>query len=137
MDRSEALARLHKSRVGHLATVRPDGTPHIVPITFGVVDDHLFTMVDHKPKTTRRLQRLTNIETNGIAALLVDQYDNEWTDLWWVRIVGVADVHRDGIIWEKAVDALREKYHQYQAQPPRGAAISISIDKVSYWSNTP
>ncbi len=137
MDRSEALRRLGTSKLGHLATVRPDGTPHVVPVTYGVVNNRIVTMVDHKLKKTKRLQRLTNVETNGTAGFLVDYYHDRWEDLWWVRVDGLAEVHRDGACWEEAVGALTEKYHQYRAQPPSGAAISISMDKVSYWSNTP
>jgi len=137
MDRSEALRRLHTSDVGHLATVHPDGTPHLVPITYGVANNHIVTMVDHKPKTTTRLQRLANVESSGTASFLVDNYSPEWDELWWVRIDGAAEVHRNGVIWEKAASVLIEKYSQYREQPPSGPAISISIDEVTYWSSTP
>ncbi len=137
MDRSEALRRLRTSKVGHLATVRPDGTPHVVPVTFGVVSNRIVTMVDHKPKTTTHLQRLTNVEANGTAGFLVDHYTDVWKDLWWVRIDGVAEVHSDGTTWKRAGIALEKKYHQYRDRAPMGPAISISIDKVSYWSSTP
>jgi len=137
MDRSEALLRLNTSDVGHLATVRPDGTAHVVPITYGVGDNHIVTMVDHKPKTTTRLQRLANVESSGTASFLVDHYSQDWDSLWWVRIDGLAEVHHSGRIWETAAGVLAEKYSQYRERPPSGPAITISIDEVSYWSSTP
>ena len=33
-----------------LATVRPDGSPHVVPIVFALVGDRLVTAVDAKPE---------------------------------------------------------------------------------------
>ena len=50
----------------------------------------IYTAVDHKPKTTRRLQRLINIEQNPSVALLAEDYDEDWERLWWVRAEGVA-----------------------------------------------
>lgn len=136
MDRIEALRRLEISTVGHLATVRPEGTPHLVPVTYAVIDNQVVTMVDHKPKTTSHLQRLANVEANGAASLLVDQYSDEWSDLWWVRVDGSASVHRDGSVRRQATAALVAKYFQYQEQQPKGPAIVMSIDQVSYWSST-
>lgn len=137
MDRSEALRRLADARVGHLATTRPDGRPHLVPVTFSLSDDVIVTMIDHKPKTTQRLQRLINIESNGSASLLVDHYSEDWTELWWVRVDGSADVESDGERWAWAAETLATKYDQYRSRPPRGPAIFITVDDVSYWSSTP
>ena len=52
------------ARVARLATVDPDGRPHVVPICFALEGDVLYTAVDEKPKRTRALQRLRNIEAN-------------------------------------------------------------------------
>ncbi|MDP9296456.1 MAG: pyridoxamine 5'-phosphate oxidase family protein, partial [Actinomycetota bacterium] len=48
--------RLAGGRVAHLATVRPDGGPHVVPIVFALEGDRLYTAIDDKPKRTRGLQ---------------------------------------------------------------------------------
>ena len=45
------------ARVARLATVDPDGRPHVVPICFALDGDTLYTAVDEKPKSTRRLIR--------------------------------------------------------------------------------
>jgi hypothetical protein len=34
----ETVERLRRAQVGRLATARPDGTPHVVPFVFVVVD---------------------------------------------------------------------------------------------------
>ena len=135
MDRTEALDRLALARVGHLATTRSDGRPHVVPVTFALLDDAIVTMVDHKPKTTRRLQRLANINSNGHAALLVDYYTDDWDRLWWVRVDGDAAVATEGDLWSTAREALSTKYGQYKDHLPTGALITIAVDNVTSWAS--
>jgi PPOX class probable F420-dependent enzyme len=118
MDRAEALARLERSPVAHLATTRPDGGPHLVPVTFALDADRIVHMIDQKPKSTTRLQRLVNIAANPRASLLVDHYNDDWARLWWVRVDGMAQT---------------SKYHHYQDRPPQGPAVLITIEKVIGW----
>ena len=94
-------------------------------------------MVDHKPKTTTRLQRLANIEQNSQVSLLADHYEEDWDALWWVRVDGQAELHEEGHIWETARRALAGKYEQYRERPPEGAAIIMTMNRVVWWSSTP
>ncbi len=89
-------ARFAQAPVARLATAGPDGRPHLVPVVFALHDGVVYTAVDAKPKTTQRLRRLTNIERNPQVTLLVDHYDEDWTQLWWVRADGIATIHHDG-----------------------------------------
>lgn len=137
MNRAESLDRLAAARSGHLATVRPDGRPHIVVITFALMDEYVVTAIDHKPKSTQRLQRLVNIESNPTASFLVDHYeDDEWDRLWWVRVDGTAAIHELGALREHAVATLAGKYTQYQERPPQGPVITVELENVSSWSST-
>src|SRR4051794_27654196 len=56
-----ARPRAAGARVARLATVRPDGAPHAVPVCFALAGERAYTAVDHKPKRTARLARLANI----------------------------------------------------------------------------
>ncbi|HIE21352.1 MAG TPA: TIGR03668 family PPOX class F420-dependent oxidoreductase [Acidimicrobiia bacterium] len=137
MERAEALERVESARVARLATVTPEGRPHIVPVTFALDGNHLVTMVDHKPKTTHRLQRLVNVEVEPRVALLVDHYQDDWELLWWVRVDGTASVHLGDDPWSRAQQVLVAKYPQYQTEPPQGPALMIEITGVSAWASTP
>lgn len=137
MNRSEAIAALAGSRVARLATTTPGGRPHIVPVTLALCNDAIVTMVDHKPKTTRRLQRLVNLEHDPRAGVLADHYSEDWSELWWVRVDGRAGLHLGDRAWDEARVALAEKYPQYRDQRPEGHAIVVSIDDVSWWQSTP
>ena len=123
--------------MGHLVTVRPNGQPHVVPVTYALTGNSVVTMIDHKPKTTDRLQRLINIENNPVATLMSDHYSEDWTALWWVRVDGEASIHIGDRVWEESAAALRAKYGQYAENSPRGPAVVISVDRVTSWESTP
>ena len=127
--------RVAASRVGRLATVSADGRPHLVPVCFVIDDDHVVTALDNKPKTTAALRRFDNVRANPAVTLLFDQYDEDWSQLWWVRVDGRARVLDSGPELDEALEALREKYRgQYGLQPPSAPAISIRIDRWVGWS---
>ena len=73
-----------------------DGVPHLVPIVFAVSHDVIYTAVDAKRKSTHRLRRMANIEANPTVSLIVDHYDEDWSQLWWVRADGTAEIHYSG-----------------------------------------
>ena len=119
-----------EARVARLATVGPDGRPHIVPICFVVDGDTLYTAVDEKPKTTRRLQRLRDIEANPGVCVLIDHYEEDWSRLWWVRLLGTARIVED----ERALPLLAQKYEQYRREPPSGPLIAVTIEERREWA---
>lgn len=116
-----------------MATVAATGAPHLVPVTFAVLEgDTVVTAVDHKPKRTIALQRLANIAANPAVCLLVDEYSDDWSRLWWVRADGVAQVVESP--GEVALKALAARYPQYREQPPQGPMIVISVKRFTGWS---
>jgi PPOX class probable F420-dependent enzyme len=125
------------ARVARLATVRPDGTPHLVAVSFALAGDTVVTAVDDKPKTTHALTRLANIEDNPAATLLVDHYEEEWRHLWWVRLDGEAAVVREEPRRSRLLEPLVAKYEHYLDAPPRGPVIALSVRTVSAWSAAP
>jgi len=126
-------ARFTQAPVARLATVAPDGRPHLVPVVFAVDHEMVYTAVDAKPKTTLRLRRLANIEGNPRVSLLVDHYAEDWTQLWWVRVDGIAAIHHDGDAMRAGRDLLRVKYDQYQSVPLHGPVIAVAIRRWSSW----
>lgn len=119
--------------VARLATVAPDGTPHLVPTVFALRDDVVYTAVDAKAKRTPRLRRLANIEGNPQVSLLVDHYVDDWVQLWWVRVDGVAAIHRDGDVLRTGYELLRTKYPQYQSVPLNGPVIAVAVRRWISW----
>jgi PPOX class probable F420-dependent enzyme len=131
LGEAECRGRVAAARVGRLATVGVDLRPHIVPVTYAVHADEVFVAVDQKPKSTTELKRLRNIAAHEQVAVLVDEYDEDWTHLWWVRVDGVARVVPEHAA---AVELLMAKYPQYEADPPQGPVIAIQVHGWSGWS---
>jgi PPOX class probable F420-dependent enzyme len=130
----DARAAFTGSPIARLATVRPDGAPHVVPVVFAVGErDVVYTAVDAKPKATRRLRRLANIESNPQVSLLVDHYADDWARLWWVRADGIAAIHTDGEALDTGFLLLRAKYPQYQSVPLHGPVIAVAVRRWSGW----
>lgn len=132
----DAKASFAESPVARLATITPAGLPHLVPVVFAVAGDSpdlVYTAVDAKPKTTRRLRRLANIAHDPHVSLLVDHYADDWTRLWWVRADGAATVHTEGAAMESAYRLLRAKYPQYQSVSLDGPVIAVAVRRWSSW----
>ena len=122
--------------VARLATVRPDGAPHLVPVVFATSGDTVWLAVDAKPKRTTRLQRLTNLRHGPRCALLADHYEEDWSWLWWVRADGVATVLDEPGPDHPGVAALVERHPQYRVQPPAGPLVVVRVERWSGWSST-
>src|SRR6478736_9616640 len=129
MAEFEAAAMFAESPVAMLATVGSDGAPHVVPVVFAVHDDGeqttVYTAVDAKRKSTQRLRRLANIEGNPRVSMLVDHYNDDWTQLWWVRADGIAAIHYSGEEMAAGYALLRKKYVQYQRIALDGPVVTV------------
>ena len=126
-----ASERFTAARVARLATAGRGG-PHIVPFVFAVVGEVVYHAIDHKPKRTTALKRLANLRADPRASVLADGYDEDWTQLWWVRADGIASILAPG--HAEAIDALRAKYPQYADRPPEGPVVAIKVSRWSEWS---
>jgi PPOX class probable F420-dependent enzyme len=135
MDGDLALAAT--ARVARLATLDADGRPHLVPIVFAIDGGTLYSAVDDKPKRRdRELRRLRNARERPAATVLVDHYDEDWQELWWVRIDGTARVLDSGAEADRALALLAAKYEQYVHRPPHAPVLAVDIDGTSAWRAT-
>ena len=135
---TEIIDRFERARVARLATTDRESRPHLVPITFALLDDRtIVTAVDHKPKRTSKLRRLDNISAHPAVAVLADHYSDAWDELWWVRVDGTARIvgpAGDCGVRDRALDALARRYPQYRETPPAGAVIVIRVERWSGWA---
>jgi PPOX class probable F420-dependent enzyme len=134
MSAEVARKRFAGAPVARLATVRPDGGPHVVPVVFTLHDDAIVFAVDAKPKRTRDLQRLRNLAANSRASFLVDEYDDDWARLWWARADGRAVVvDARSVQGQSAIAALRVAHLQYRDVTLDGPVVITAIDRWTGW----
>jgi PPOX class probable F420-dependent enzyme len=98
-----------------------------------------YTAIDQKPKrvTPERLTRLRNILAVPQVALLIDQYDEDWAQLWYILIRGKAKLlpmrgHKERA-W--ALLKLKAKYPQYAGRmlPNHAPIIRITPARTTFW----
>ncbi len=136
---AEARRFLEAHRVGHLATAGADGAPHVIPVCYALDDAGVYVIADLKPKRgpARALQRLRNVRANPRAALVVDDYDDDWRHLAWVLVRGAARELADPAAHASALVLLRARYVPYRTMPLDDPAahpiLHITPGKVVLW----
>jgi PPOX class probable F420-dependent enzyme len=130
---------LKEARVARLATLDAASRPHIVPVCFAYDGKLIYTAIDGKPKRIpgEQLTRLKNIRAAPRVALLIDEYSDDWTQLWYVLIRGDARLIPKGAREEqaRAILKLRAKYPQYAEGMLADDApvIRISPERTTSW----
>src|SRR5437762_14119514 len=97
--------RFAAAPVARLATITAAGWPHVVPCCFALIGDRIVTAVDGKPKSTLALRRLANVRAHPATSLVVDHYDDDWSQLWWIKVDGRSRVVETGDERDVAVAA--------------------------------
>jgi PPOX class probable F420-dependent enzyme len=108
MEMTEPIrAYIAAARVCRIATVRPDGEPHIIPVC-PVFDGDTTVYVDLGPKsvTARALRRDPRI------AVIIDDYDEDWTKLRKVILNCRAETATPAEA-ARAWELIRVKFTQY------------------------
>ena len=125
-------------RVGRLATADATGVPHVIPVCFVCAENNIYITVDEKPKTSspKTLKRLRNISENINVAMVVDEYDEDWSRLAWVLFRGHAKILANGNEHTLAQELLRGRYPQMLEMKLKSLpVIAIRLTKVTSWGN--
>ena len=131
---------LRSARSGHLATADAKGQPHVIPVCYVFDGEAIYSVLDAKPKSTslRQLRRVRNILANPQVSLVVDHYDDDWSRLRYVLVIGDAGLLEEGEEWARAIAMLREKYPQYQGMDlDESPVIKITPARYVPWSFQP
>jgi len=134
---SWAAGLLDEARVARLGLLDEDRRPRVLPVTFVVHAGSLWSAVDRKPKRdpAREPARVRWLRASPAAALTVDRYDDDWSVLAWVQVLGEVTLLSPGEAPE-ALAALTAKYPQYVAEPPPGPLLRLLPDRVLCWAAT-
>src|SRR2546430_2070134 len=85
-----ARTLLAEARVGHLGLLDGLGRPRVLPVTFALAGGEAWSVIDDKPKrrAPEELARLRWLRSRPQSSITVDRYDDDWTRLAWVQLVG-------------------------------------------------
>ena len=123
---------LRSERVGRLGLLDDGDRPRVLPVTFALFEDAIYTAIDSKPKAAREPARVRYLRRRPEAALTVDRYDDDWTELAWVQVLGRVEVigAKDA---PAAMEALAAKYEPYRADPPPGPLLKLAPARILHW----
>ena len=123
---------LATERVARLAYVDGADRPRVLPVTFAVAGGAVWSAIDEKPKRTAEPARIRYLGRRPGAALVVDVYDDDWSRLAWVQLLGSIDIVPIGDSPE-AMMALAAKYRPYAERTPPGPLLRLSVERVLHW----
>ncbi len=129
-----------QQQVAHLATASATGQPLVVPICYVFDGECIYSPLDEKPKSVaaHRLKRVRNIAANPRVSLVIDHYSEDWSQLAYVIISGLAEIIEPDELHhnecERIVALLREKYPQYETMAiDRRPLIKIRVVSLKRW----
>ncbi len=126
-----------RMRVARLATADEHGSPSLIPVCYAFDGKHFYSPLDEKPKRVAgtRLRRVHNIEARHETSLLIDKYDDDWSQLGYVLVHGHATlIEANDARHAHALQLLRERYVQYLAMNlEQQLVIVITPDRVTSW----
>jgi PPOX class probable F420-dependent enzyme len=131
-----ALELVEGSPVGRLGLLDDTGRPRVLPVTFALVGELLYSAIDRKPKRVAEPARVRYLRRRPDCALTVDRYSDDWRELAWVQALGRVDVI-EAASAPDALAALTAKYAPYRSEPPPGPLLRLRPDRFLFWSAAP
>ena len=131
------VALLNQTPVGHLSTADAAGRPHVIPFCLACDGQRIYTPLDAKPKSgnLRSLRRVRNILANPQVSLVIDHYEADWSQLWYLLVHGRAELIEPGEEQAAAIALLRAKYPQYREMDLDGnPVIKITPERATGWA---
>ncbi len=119
--------------MGHLGLLDGDGRPRVLPVTYAIHEQAVWTAIDNKPKASdRELARVRWLRERPSAAFTVDRYEDDWSRLCWVQLIGTVSII-EGPPEGPILDALCGRYPQYLDEPPPGPLLRLSPERALCW----
>ena len=131
---SWAVQLVNDTRVAHLGLLDEHGYPRVLPVTFALHEGALWSAVDEKPKRRpgEELARVRRLRAQPRSSLTIDRYDDDWSRLAWVQLVGTTEVL--GVEGnERALVALAARYAPYRERPPHGPLLRFAPERARCW----
>jgi PPOX class probable F420-dependent enzyme len=127
-----AEALIEAERVGRLAFRDGDGRPRVLPVTFALAGGTIWSAIDRKPKRAAEPARVRWLRRRPEAALCVDHYDDDWSRLAWVQLLGRVE-WLDLAAAGPGIEALTARYPQYGVEPPPGPVLRLEVERALHW----
>ncbi len=119
---------LRVARVARMATVGPDGSPHVVPVC-PLLDRGMVYVA-----TGAASRKVANLQANPRVALVFDDYVEDWGHLRGLMVQGRARLIRRGPRFDELRELFYAKFPQYPDAAPIGRGdviVEVRIERVA------
>ena len=123
---------LERERVARLGLLDADDRPRVLPVTFAVAGEAIYSAIDRKPKRASEPARLRYLRRRPLVALTVDHYADDWAELAWVQVLGRVELLEPSED-ERGIEALLAKYAPYRDDPPPGPLLRLVPERALHW----
>lgn len=136
----EQSGLMNSHRIARMATVDESGNPLVLPVCFAYDGTYIYSPIDNKPKSVpvEKLKRVRNIINNSNISLVIDNYVENWSLLYYLIIQGTAEMIYKGHEYQNALTILDEKYYQYvemELKSLGAPVIKITPEKIISWGD--
>ena len=131
MDESVMRRKVAEARVARVGTLDQRGSLHLVPVVYAVDGDTWYSPSDAGPRPVKRLR---NVLADPRAAILIDDYDEVWSRVWWVRLRGPGRMIEATAEGERARRLLGAKYPQFAEAPAASLAGPVMAVDIQEWA---
>jgi PPOX class probable F420-dependent enzyme len=107
---ADDVALLNEPNLAHLATVDPDGTPHVTPVWIDTDGEHILF------NTAKGRVKYNNVLRNPAVGLSIVDKGDDYRTLW---VKGTAELIEEGA--DEHIDRLAKKYLGKDSYPWRKA----------------
>jgi len=136
MSDDEVTAFLHETRRAQVATINPDGTPHVVPMSYVMVDGRLTLWTDP------RSRKVVNLRRDPRLTCLVEDGDH-FPVFRAVQLSGRADVSDDAdtslrvglALFARSTPITEEVRAAAEALVPERVAVFVHPERVVSWDH--
>jgi PPOX class probable F420-dependent enzyme len=116
---AEDLALLNEPQLAHVATIEPDGTPHVTPVWVDTDGEHILF------NTAKGRVKHRNMLRNPVVAVSVADRANDWRTLW---VKGTVEMTEEGA--DAHIDKMAKKYlgqDEYPFRQPGEVRVIVRI----------
>ena len=123
--------KVAEARVARVGTLDERGSIHLVPVVYVVDGDTWYSPSDAGPRPVKRLR---NVLGDPRVSILIDEYDEAWSRVWWVRLRGRGRMVESGAEKERARRLLGAKYPQFADAPAASLAGPVMAVDIQQWT---
>jgi len=124
MDEGEVAAYLAGSVRARVATVGKDGTPHVVPMSYVVLDGNIAFWADNAS------QKMLNLQRDARVSVIVDD-GMEFQELRGVQVTGTATLHDDEATNGRIADLFALLAPEEHREAAKAMLLSLAAERTA------